>query len=118
MSIPHKHAEIIKAWADGYAIEAYNPERDSWISVAEPGWFNDIEYRVKPGVIEKPQEIFEEYVIRLDQDPFDADKIEVTDECSKYEHYNLKVLFRNGELYAAEVMNQEEEPTQCGDLPW
>ena len=117
MSIPHTHAELIKAWADGYEIEAYNPERDTWITVPEPGWFADIEYRVKPGVMEKPKkEIFEEYVIRLDQNPFDEDNLEITNECSKYEHYNLKVLFRNGELYAAEMLIHDK--SNLDDVPW
>jgi len=107
MNVPHKHAEIIKAWAEGYAIEAYNPERDTWISVAEPGWFNDIEYRVKPGVIEPREPKFEEYVVRVDQDLFDDDNVELTNECANYEHYNLKLLFKDGELHSAEVMNEE-----------
>ena len=54
MNTPKLHAEMIKAWADGYGIEAYNPERGQWISVPEPGWFDDIEYRVRPGTLETP----------------------------------------------------------------
>lgn len=114
MNVPHKHVEIIKAWAEGYQIEAYNPERDSWISVAEPGWFADIEYRVKPGVIERTRVINEEYVVRIDQNPFDEDSLDLTNECQKYQHYNLKLLFKNGDLVDAEVIDHNDEE----DLPW
>lgn len=44
----HKHADVIKAWADGAVIEAYNPEYQKWIETSNPGWFPDIEYRIKP----------------------------------------------------------------------
>lgn len=54
---PHKHAELIKAWADGLQIEAFNPEHQKWIATSNPGWFLDIEYRVKP--YEVPDVIFE-----------------------------------------------------------
>ena len=47
MKTPHKHAALIKAWADGAEIE----RRDSdcyWISVNQPVWNTDSEYRIKP----------------------------------------------------------------------
>mgnify|MGYP007049616954 CR=1 FL=1 len=44
----HKHAELIKAWADGAGIEGFNPEYQKWIPSPNPGWFPDIEYRIKP----------------------------------------------------------------------
>lgn len=113
MTIPHKHEEVIKAWAEGYEIEAFNPEWGRWITVPEPGWFADIEYRVKPGVIEKPKSVYDEYVVRVDQDPFDEDKLDLIDECQHYKHYNLKLLFKDGELVQADVMVHDED-----DLPW
>jgi hypothetical protein len=106
-TVPRIHAEFIKAWADGYDIEAYNPERDAWIICPEPGWFPDIEYRVRPGVIEKPKSKYDEYVVRVDQDPFDDDNLDITQECADYEHYNLKLLFKNGKLVQADIMDEE-----------
>lgn len=49
---PHKHAELIKAWADGAGIEC----RDSgvWYHAKDPRWQEDIEYRIKPQA--KPDE--------------------------------------------------------------
>lgn len=47
MSTPHKHAEVIKAWADGAKIEARGQHRGSkWCVVDQPWWTDDQEYRV------------------------------------------------------------------------
>lgn len=45
---PHKHAEIIKAWADGAAIECRNPADATWTDTANPLWAAHREYRIKP----------------------------------------------------------------------
>ena len=47
----HKHAELIKAWADGAEIEGRITESgNEWQLLAKPCWFSDdyIEYRIKP----------------------------------------------------------------------
>lgn len=46
MNKPHKHAELIKAWADGAEIETR--EAGLWIPVTTPQWFKYSEYRIKP----------------------------------------------------------------------
>jgi hypothetical protein len=43
---PHKHADLIKAWADGAEIEW--KDRDGFWEVGEPSWNVDSEYRIKP----------------------------------------------------------------------
>lgn len=45
---PHKHAELIKAWADGAEIEFFYRVDKKWRSVDEPFWECDVEYRIKP----------------------------------------------------------------------
>ena len=50
MKQPHKHAELIKAWADGAEIEYWNDYRKAWV---EPDYINPIncaylEWRIKP----------------------------------------------------------------------
>ena len=50
---PHKHAEVIKAWADGATVEARYlessyPESRKWHVVNCPAFSEDWEYRVKP----------------------------------------------------------------------
>ena len=47
MSKPHKHAELIKAWADGAEIQMYLHTLDKWIDT-RPEWLVDIDYRIKP----------------------------------------------------------------------
>lgn len=54
MNKPHKHAECIKAWADGAEIEYRSMNYDNWISIKTPTWHDHFEYRIKPQpVIEK-----------------------------------------------------------------
>lgn len=45
---PHVHAELIKAWADGAVIQAYDPVKGTWIKIRNPEWHGHIKYRVKP----------------------------------------------------------------------
>jgi len=46
---PHKHAALIKAWADGAAIQLKTPH-NGWMDVGAPYWHPEAEYRVKPKV--------------------------------------------------------------------
>ena len=56
---PHKHAELIKAWADGAEIQKYcNKPKNSqvnvqgfiprWVDEITPSWGYGYEYRIKP----------------------------------------------------------------------
>ncbi len=54
MTQPHKHAAIIKAWADGAEIE-FQSNNGPWSDVSEPRWYHDHEYRVKPQPQPQPQ---------------------------------------------------------------
>jgi len=56
---PHKHAEAIKAWADGHTIQA----RDGifeWTDIPNPTWQLNLEYRIKREP--KPDIVQEEYL--------------------------------------------------------
>lgn len=45
---PHVHAEVIKAWADGKAIE-FRPGSDyKWRNADNPRWVTEYQYRIKP----------------------------------------------------------------------
>ena len=48
MNKPHKHAELIKAWADGAEIECHYKSLNKWYVVNDPAWSGDFEFRVKP----------------------------------------------------------------------
>jgi len=43
---PHKHAELIKAWADGAVIQTTDCN-GAWFD-CNPHWEWDLEYRIKP----------------------------------------------------------------------
>lgn len=43
---PHKHAELIKAWADGATIQYYEVSL-GWIDT-DPLWGSNHKYRIKP----------------------------------------------------------------------
>ena len=46
---PHKHAELIKAWADGADIQAFSTWGGEWQdTVRAPSWHIDTQYRIKP----------------------------------------------------------------------
>lgn len=45
---PHKHAEAIRAWANGDEIEFRAPDTTAWVWSPAPAWVEDYEYRVKP----------------------------------------------------------------------
>jgi hypothetical protein len=52
MGKPHKHAELIKAWADGAEIE-YRDRQNPWNSLPAQGDWDEhpyFEYRIKPAV--------------------------------------------------------------------
>ena len=51
MPTPHKHAELIKAWADGAEIESKLPYEDTWTNCPQPIWSVATEYRIKPKTI-------------------------------------------------------------------
>ena len=47
---PHKHAALIKAWADGAEIEFRSLADEKWYVTTSPNWFPRMEYRIKPKV--------------------------------------------------------------------
>ena len=44
----HKHADLIKQWADGAEIEVKHPVNGSWFDATPLSWDVDYEYRIKP----------------------------------------------------------------------
>jgi hypothetical protein len=50
MNNPHKHADLIKAWADGVAIQIKSG--DDWIDIHNPSWQEESEYRPHPDTFE------------------------------------------------------------------
>lgn len=46
---PHKHAGLIKLWADGYEIEYLSTITGKWTTMfSTMGWYDCLTYRLKP----------------------------------------------------------------------
>lgn len=90
---PHKHADVVKAWADGAEIEVFT--NMGWLRVDYPK-NDDAEYRVKPKVI--PDEV--RYVMANIADFY----MELTESHHKLD--NLKLTFDGitRQLKSAEVL--------------
>ena len=74
---PHKHAELIKQWAEGAEIEVHYKSVDAWFSKSNPSWSESLEYRIKPKW-EKRQEVplfYERYDCYIPQEIHDFDTI-------------------------------------------
>lgn len=48
MNKPHKHCELIKAWADGAVIEWFSISSREWQITLTPTWHEKDLYRIKP----------------------------------------------------------------------
>lgn len=48
MKTPHKHAELIHAWADGAEIEQYSSRHNDWCHAPIPSWKEQALFRIKP----------------------------------------------------------------------
>lgn len=48
--VPHVHAEVIKAWADGAIIQWYSNNQSKWLDCSNnsPSWSPGCNYRIKP----------------------------------------------------------------------
>lgn len=49
----HKHAALIKQWADGVGVERCQLN-NRWVDDAHPTWHPDVVYRIKPEPVFKP----------------------------------------------------------------
>ena len=93
---PHKHAELIKAWADGAEIQYFDHE-EGWTTQLHPAWYVDTEYRIKP----EPKPDWCMYLKRIDEHTWT--QYLPTDNIQKGK---LKLTFdgETGELKSAEVV--------------
>ena len=104
----HKHAELIKAWADGAIIQFYAKERDKWLDCLSPSWVIEVNYRIKPEP--KPDVVY--YVVaEINNNVFKRNIIDKNDCFSFLSKHkttadNLKLSFdgETGKLMTAEVL--------------
>ena len=94
MNQPHKHAAVIKAWADGATIQMRMKDmsESTWCDVDSPAWGADyFEYRIKPEV--------KTYDINVEWGEHIGCPIQ-----SSQAKKNLRLTFTDNKLTAAEVI--------------
>lgn len=87
----HKHADLIRAWADGAQIQVFSKRWKRWMDTAKPTWDDDSQYRIKT-----EQHIWESHMT-----------FERNDVVAKmYGKPNLRLTFdgKTNELLSAEVL--------------
>lgn len=95
MRTPHKHAEAIKAWADGAKIEYRRSPQHHWEPANDPlHWWTGFEYRAKP---EPVVEVKYGYI--KDDRSAVVGLIQVQSMMD-----NLKVTFIDGKAVSAEII--------------
>jgi hypothetical protein len=94
----HKHAELIKAWADGATIEA--KALGQWMELERNFvWHEDLEYRIKP---EPKPNFYKLYLVFTNRIYSEGERFPI----SGFNKPNLKLYFdgETGELKSAEVL--------------
>jgi len=100
---PHKHSEVIKAWADGESIQFRTAPSVEWHDVNDPMWSPEYQYRVKPKVVVLYANV---PLVKFlsDENLKDGFGIEVSNSCLFKS--NLKIYFdEKGKLSKAEVIS-------------
>lgn len=105
---PHKHADLIKAWADGAKIQLHVTWNDTWMDYKGnevPAWNPEYEYRVKPEP--KPDFIDEVSIYQNAYWKFESERN--TDKTFKFQPIYLGELRlvwdgETGKLKSAEVL--------------
>ena len=106
---PHKHAELIKQWADGAEIQLKlsNGRWVDWMSSQSPSWLDDEQFRIKPEP--KPDVVMYSRVLSVQKHKDGAYYAWVSNaytEMPSCKADNLKLTFdgETGELKSAEVL--------------
>ena len=94
MNAPHKHAECIKAWADGAQIQYKTPTCTQWNDCKDPSWILTWQYRIKPAI-----EIPEGFT------PWEGGE-----HCPVHPKCMIEVVLRNGK--------RNKIPVSAGKLRW
>jgi hypothetical protein len=101
----HKHAEVIKAWADGAIVEEYRPNLNQWVEPQPyPIWDARFSYRIKPEPVEqyKPNIRISQLEIKLQ-----ACRKLIKEQDEKIVELATKLAYANKSI---EIANAEEEP--------
>ncbi len=110
MNKPHKHADLIKAWADGASVQLQGRD-EAWNDDAMPQWHEQRAYRIKPAAPREWWVVVKGYGQGVYSAPI-PDSIhvrEVTDA-------DIRTLAERNELLALMVRIREAMATYSGGL--
>ena len=96
----HKHAELIKAWADGADIEYFNKRLNIWFAwdiKCSPSWQEDTEYRIKPPEVAQWRKDMAQALKDGKEVQFYDFCVWVKSNCRAEEFLDPEVTFFNGE---------------------
>ena len=98
---PHKHSELIKAWADGAEIEFKSKVTNEWtlFDNETDAWINDYEYRIKPETKPDTKIMYVAYKGKIVQEGERSVKF-----CQDWPNLVLTFDGETGELKSAEVL--------------
>lgn len=99
---PHKHASLIKAWADGYKIQVrgmvHGRDWGPWRDIPYPTWYpaSTSEYRIKP---EPTPDVEEEFQLSI--------SVAQGIQCASLENSNVIATFdgETGKLKAVQILS-------------
>ena len=107
---PHKHAELIKAWADGAEIQyryymhtsSKGDIHSEWMNEENPDWNLDREYRIKP----EPKPDVVKYVMfnTETREPFLVSMVKADSFLFQSKVLMVRMDGETGELKSAEVL--------------
>lgn len=106
MSTPRKHAELIKAWADGAEIQYFNTFAKDWQTITGSVlWYGDREYRIKP--VPKPDVVMYSHIYDVIPEVKFIRAGAYTDERMMSD--NIKAIFdgETGKLKAVELLSNQ-----------
>jgi len=113
MNKPHKHAEVIKAWADGAEIETFMYTTEEWRKTEEPLWLEDRQYRIKPQPVIKKMYMHYDAIEQRVHDNHDQvwDGMQVPQQMycvNSAMGPHIEFTFTDGKLTSVEMMNSKE----------
>jgi hypothetical protein len=90
----HKHAALIKAWAEGAKIQKFSKRTQAWEESANPTWNEETEYRLR---------IKPDYVIELNAHVLNGELF--IDVLARFPNLSLVFDAASNELKSVEMIN-------------
>lgn len=74
----HKHCDLIKAWADGETVQAFDTALLTWVDITtyiQPSWHPEVQYRIKPRELDIKYKLMQQAVAEYKEKWITTDEI-------------------------------------------